>query len=108
MPIAGIVWYQGEAESCKELSSVYVERFTALMEYMRSTHNIANKNFPVFFVEFPSVYKVEGSAQYLDTGRIRACTGMIPKSLSNSYIAVCSDLWDNKANTNNISLSAVP
>lgn len=102
MPIAGIVWYQGEAESNINLSSVYVERFTALMEYMRSTHNIYNKEFPVFYVEFPSVYKVAGSSQYLDTGRIRACAGMIPLSLSNSYIAVCSDLWDNETNDNNI------
>ncbi len=102
MPIAGIVWYQGEAESNIDLSSVYVERFTALMEYMRSTHNIYNKEFPVFYVEFPSVYKVGDSPEYLDTGRIRACTGMIPLSLSNSYIAVGSDLWDNKTNTNNI------
>lgn len=102
MPIAGIVWYQGEAESSVQLSSVYVERFTALMEYMRSTHNILNEEFPVFYVEFPSVYKVAGSSQYLDTGRIRACTGLIPLSLSNSYIAVCSDLWDNETNDNNI------
>lgn len=102
MPIAGIVWYQGEAESSKSLSRVYVERFTALMEYMRSTHNLVNRDFPVFYVEFPSVYKVEGSTQYLDTGRIRAATGMIPLSLSNSYIAVCSDLWNNETNGNNI------
>ena len=102
MPIAGLIWYQGEAESAVQLSSVYVERFTALMEYMRSTHNILNEEFPVFYVEFPSVYKVAGSNQYLDTGRIRACTGMIPLSLSNSYIAVCSDLWDNETDNNNI------
>ena len=107
MPIAGIVWYQGEAESNIDLSSVYVERFTALMEYMRSTHNIYNKEFPVFFVEFPSAYRVllpngTYSPEYLDTGRIRACTGMIPLSLPNSYIAVGADLWDDETNTNNI------
>lgn len=102
MPIAGIVWYQGEAESHIDLSSVYVERFTALIEYMRSTHNLVNSEFPVFFVEYPSVYKVEGSSQYLDTGRIRATTGMIPNSLSNSYVAVCSDLWNDTTNDNNI------
>ncbi len=102
MPIAGIVWYQGEAESNIALSSVYVERFTALMEYMRSTHNLVNKDFPVFFVEYPSVYKVVGSDAYLDTGRIRATVGMIPNSLSNSYVAVCSDLWNDKTNDNNI------
>ena len=102
MPIAGIVWYQGESESNEALSSVYVERFTALMEHMRSTHNLVNKEFPVFFVEYPSVYKVEGSTAYLDTGVIRATVGMIPNSLSNSYVAVCSDLWNDKTNNNNI------
>ena len=107
MPIAGIVWYQGEAESNPALSTVYAERFTALMEYMRSTHNIVHKEFPVFYVEFPSVYKVQlpsgsYSDQYLDTGRIRAESCMIPQYLSNSYIAVCSDLWDDETNTNNI------
>ena len=102
MPIAGIIWYQGEAESPTDLASVYVERFTVLMEYMRSTHNLVNKEFPVFYVEFPSVYKVAGSSSYLDTGRIRATIGMIPYSLSNSYVAVCSDLWNDKTNDNNI------
>ena len=102
MPIAGLVWYQGESESKVALASVYVERFTALMEYMRSTHNLINKEFPVFCVEFPSVYRVEGSTAYLDTGRIRATIGMIPFSLSNSYVAVCSDLWNDKTYSNNI------
>ena len=102
MPIAGIVWYQGESESAKKLSTVYVERYTALLEYMRSTHNLVNKDFPVFYVEFPSVYNPEGVTAYLDTGRIRASSCMIPQSLSNSYIAVCSDLWDDEANKNNV------
>ena len=107
MPIAGIVWYQGEAESSQALATVYAERFTALMEYMRSTHNIVHKDFPVFYVEFPSVYKVQlpdgsYSGEYLDTGRIRAQACMIPQYLSNSYVAVCSDLWGDEANTNNI------
>ena len=107
MPIAGIVWYQGEAESNINLAPYFATRFTALMEYMRSTHNIVHKDFPVFFVEFPSVYRVQlpdgsYSAQYLDTGRIRAEACMIPQYLSNSYVAVNSDLWDDKANTNNI------
>ena len=107
MPIAGIVWNQGEAESAAELSTVYVERFTALMEYMRDTHNLVNREFPVIVVEFPTTYSkpagYEGSwPQYLDTGRIRATMGMIPDSLSNSYIAVCSDLWADETHYNNI------
>jgi len=102
MPIAGIVWYQGEAESSSALSTVFVERFTALMNYMRNTHNLVNKEFPVFVVEFPSIYRVEGSSEYLDTGRIRATQGAIPMSLTNSYIAVGSDLWNDRENNNNV------
>ena len=107
MPLAGIVWNQGEAESPEDLSTVYVERFTALMTYMRDKHNLVNKEFPVFVVEFPTTYSkpagYEGDwNQYLDTGRIRATMGMIPDSLSNSYIAVCSDLWDDETHVNNI------
>lgn len=102
MPIAGIVWYQGEAESPAGTATVFVERFTALMNYMRNTHNLVNKEFPVFLVEMPSIYRVEGSGEYLDTGRIRATQGGIPMSLTNSYIAVGSDLWNDRANTNNV------
>ena len=107
MPLAGIVWNQGEPESTPDLSTVYVERFTALMTYMREKHNMVNKEFPVIVVEFPTTYSkpegYEGSwPQYLDTGRIRATMGMIPESLSNSYIAVCSDLWADETHYNNI------
>ena len=107
MPLAGIVWNQGEPESTAALSTVYVERFTALMTYMREKHNLVNKEFPVIVVEFPTTYsKPEGYEgvwdQYLDTGRIRATMGMIPYSLSNSYIAVCSDLWADETHYNNI------
>ena len=77
------------------------------MTYMRDKHNLVNKEFPVFIVEFPTTYsKPEGYigdwTQYLDTGRIRATMGMIPDSLSNSYIAVCSDLWADETHVNNI------
>lgn len=102
MPIAGLVWYQGEAESSLELSTVFAERFSILMNYMRGTHNLVNKEFPVFIVELPSVYKVEGSSEYLDTGRIRAAQGLIPTVLSNSYLAVAADIWNDKENSNNI------
>ena len=105
MAIAGIVWYQGEAESAPALSRVFVERFTALMTYMRGTHNLVNKDFPVFIVEFPSIYPKPADAaswEYLNTGVIRAVEGNIPMSLSNSYTAVGCDLWDDELNSNNV------
>ncbi len=105
MPIAGIIWYQGEAESNQRLSNVYVERFTALMTYMRSTHNLINKDFPVFVIEFPTIYDKPADAtewNYLDTGVIRAVEGSIPLKLENSYFVSSSDTWTDKENTNNV------
>lgn len=106
MPLAGVVWYQGEAESSKGVSSVFVERFSALMNYMRNTHNLVNKEFPVFLMELPTIYSkpadFAGEWGYLDTGIIRAVQGMIPMSLENSYIAVGSDLWANETYADNV------
>lgn len=106
MPLAGVVWYQGEAESAKAVSSVFVERFSALMNFMRDTHNLVNKEFPVFVMELPTIYSkpadFTGEWGYLDTGVIRAVQGMIPMSLENSYIAVGSDLWTNETHADNV------
>ncbi len=106
MPIAGIVWCQGETESTAKLSSVYAERFTALMTYMRSTHNLVNPDFPIFMVEFPSVYRkpqnYTGAWSYLDTGVIRAVQGTLQLSLPNTYFAASSDFWNDANNANNI------
>ncbi len=106
MPIAGIVWCQGEPESNYKLSGVYVERFTALMTYMRSTHNLVDPDFPVFVVEFPSIYPDPGNSEkewnYLNTGRIRAVQGTISMSLEGSYTISCSDLWNDKVHWNNV------
>ena len=106
MPLAGVVWYQGEAESAKAVSSVFVERFSALMSFMRDTHNLVNKEFPVFVMELPTIYSkpadFTGEWGYLDTGVIRAVQGMIPMSLANSYIAVGSDLWKNETHADNV------
>ncbi len=105
MPIAGLIWYQGEAESNIKLSSVFAERFTALMTYMRSTHNLVNADFPVFLVELPTIYKKPAGAdrwEYLDTGRIRAAQGTIPMSLEGCYMISSSDLWTDQTHWNNV------
>lgn len=104
--IAGIVWYQGESDCDKTMANTYVKKFVGLMEHLRSTHNLINKDFPVFIMEFPSSYTqpqgyvdpTGGSQpwQYMDFGYIRAEMGSIPLKLNNSYICVSSDLWNDR------------
>ena len=95
--MAGVVWYQGESDFLKQWAEDFIERFNALMTYMRSTHNVTNPDFAVYIVEFPTIYDkpagFNGTWHYMDLGLIRTVVGSIPQTLSNSYVAVSSDLW---------------
>jgi sialate O-acetylesterase len=104
--IAGLIWYQGESNNTYDEASKYNEVFSSLVSYMRKSHNVVNKNFPVFITEFPSIYKKP--AGYTDTwhfmelGIIRSFMGSIPYTLKNSYVAVSSDLWADKTFFNSL------
>ncbi len=103
--LAGVVWYQGESDF--QTVDTYVDKFVALMEHMRSTHNLKNKDFPVYIVEFPSIYNQPDDFTgelfaTMDLGYIRAEMGSIPQRLSNSYIAVSSDIFDDNYFWNNL------
>lgn len=103
--LAGILWYQGESDYESSNAEVYAERFAALMNYVRSTHNITNKNFPVFIMELPTIYKNNygiDNWQYMDTGKVRAAIGEIPQLLSKSYLSASSDFWSNDTYWNNL------
>lgn len=105
MAIAGVIWYQGESDFTEALTAKYVDTFTALMTYMRGTHNLINKDFPVYFVEFPSIYpNTTGASQwaYMDIGKIRAKMGAIVLSLPNSYQIVSSDAWPDRTFWNSL------
>ena len=100
--LAGIIWYQGESDYAAVNAKVFAENFTALMTYMRGTHNVVNKDFPVYIVEFPTNYAKHpdftpsvSAPQWaaMDVGLIRAVVGGIPRQLPNSYLVVSSDLW---------------
>ena len=95
--MAGVVWYQGESDFLKQWAEDFIERFSALMTYMRSTHNVTNPDFAVYIVEFPTIYEKHpnhsGDWHYMDLGLIRSVVGAIPQTLPNSYLAVSSDLW---------------
>lgn len=100
--LAGIVWYQGESDYATANAKKFADTFTSLMTYMRGTHNLVNKEFPVFMIEFPTNYDqhpdfvATTNAPYwakMDVGVIRAVLGSIPRQLPNSYLSVSSDLW---------------
>ncbi len=104
--VAGVLWYQGESNNSLQNAMDYNATFAALMTRLRFTHNVVNKNFPVFIVEFPSIYKKP--ANYTDTwhfmelGIIRSFMGTIPNTLKNSYVSVSSDLWSDKTFNNSL------
>ena len=104
--IAGLIWYQGESDFQQTNARVYVENFSALMTYMRSTHNLINKDFPVYFVEFPTIYQKPashvGDWHYMDVGLIRAVMGEIQRVLPESYQIVSTDLWSDDTFFNNL------
>ena len=106
--IAGVVWYQGESNNSLTEASKYNAAFADLMTRLRSTHNLTNKDFPVFITEFPSIYEkpadYTGSAtwHFMELGLIRSYMGIIPTVLENSYVAASSDVWSNKTYANNL------
>ena len=104
--MAGLIWYQGESDFQQANARVYVENFSALMTYMRSTHNLVNKDFAVYFVEFPTIYQRpaghQGDWHYMDVGLIRAVMGEIQRVLPNSHQIVSTDLWTDDAFFNNL------
>ncbi len=104
--LAGLIWYQGESDFEKANADTFVNKFTALMTYMRSTHNLGNKDFPVYVVEIPTIYNrpanYTGQWHFLDLGYIRAEMGSIPQKLPNSYMAVSSDLFTDDGYNNSL------
>ena len=104
--IAGLIWYQGESDLLQANARVYAENFSALMTYMRGTHNLVNKDFPVYYVEFPTIYQKpaghSGDWHYMDVGLIRAVMGEIQRVLPNSHQIVSTDLWSDDTFFNNL------
>ena len=104
--IAGVLWYQGESNNQMQEAWNFNETFAALFRYMRSTHNLLNPCFPVFIIEFPSIYQkpadFTGLFHFMELGMIRAYMGSIPSILENSYTAVSNDIWKDRTFYNNL------
>jgi sialate O-acetylesterase len=105
-PLAGVLWYQGESDYMNGAAQIYNEKFTALMTFMRSSHNLINKDFPVYVMEFPTMYtqpaEFEGQWAYMDIGLIRAIMGTLPQTLENCYVCPSSDVWADDTYWNNL------
>ena len=104
--IAGVVWYQGESNNSLIEADKYNAAFADLMTRLRSSHNLINKNFPVFITEFPSIYEKPANHtttwHFMELGLIRSYMGSIPTVLKNSYVAASGDVWADKTFYNNL------
>lgn len=109
--MAGIVWYQGESDCLAANFKKYNEAYVGMIEYMRSTHNLVNPSFPVYIVEFPTIYAQPANFRptsgapmwgYMDVGNIRAVMGALPLMLENAYMSVSNDLWADREFWNNL------
>ncbi len=107
MPMAGILWYQGESDHPATEANRYPKLFTEYVEYMRGTHNIINRDFPVYFIEFPSMYTQPAgytgtSWQYMDVGKIRGMMGNMVTMADDLFQVQSSDIWNNREHWNNL------
>ena len=110
--MAGLIWYQGESNNSLSEASKYNEIFAGLITYMRSTHNLVNKDFPVFIMDFPSIYQkpagFNGTWHFMELGIIRSYMGSIPTILKNSYVSVSNDLWADREYFNSLHPTCKP
>ena len=112
--VAGVLWYQGESDNPLNFAEVYGDAFGDFVERLRSTHNVINKEFPVFVVEFPTQYQkpadYNGSDpwHYLEVGTIRTFMGLLPTVIDNCYLAASSDLWTDSTFPNSLHPNCKP
>ena len=99
MAMAGILWYQGESDLLDSEAGRYANAYCDLMDYLRERHNLVNKNFPVYFIEFPTEYtkpanyKGKENWAYMDFGKIRGIMGSMVTMRENFFQIMSSDLW---------------
>ena len=108
MAINGFLWYQGESDLLEDTTRRYDEAFVAMVEHMRDTHNLVNRDFPVYYIEFPPIFTQDPNYTgtdnwaFLDIGRIRAVMGSLVNMGPNFYQVQSSDLWTDKTYWNSL------
>ena len=108
LPLAGIVWYQGESDFTGTLTNNYHTVYKEYMDFLREKHN--GKDLPVYFVEFPPIFQQPSSYpdmdkygwQYMDVGMIRGRMGSMVLLDDNFYQVESSDLWNDRTFWNNL------
>ena len=86
--IKGLIWYQGESDLHKANTQAYADRFVPLMERMRSTHNVLNKDFPIYIMELAPCVDANWA-----WGSVRAIQGYVANQcLTNAYLVPSCDL----------------
>ena len=112
--VAGMLWYQGESDNPLNFAQVYGDAFGDFVERLRSTHNVINKDFPVFVVEFPTQYQkpadYNGSDpwHYMEVGTIRTFMGLLPTVIDGCYLSASSDLWTDTSFPNSLHPNCKP
>ena len=108
MAINGFLWYQGESDLLDETTKRYNDAFIGMVEHMRDTHNLINRDFPVYFIEFPAIFTQDpeytgtDNWAFLDVGRIRATMGSLVMEGKNFYQIQSSDLWTDRKYWNSL------
>ncbi|MBO7658654.1 MAG: hypothetical protein J6T65_05005 [Clostridia bacterium] len=97
MAMAGVLWYQGESDLSDREANRYASVYVDYMEYMRGTHNLTNRDFAVYFIEFPTQYTkpagFTGTWAYMDVGKIRGIMGGMVTMANKFYQVQSSDVW---------------
>ncbi|NLN03387.1 MAG: sialate O-acetylesterase [Clostridiaceae bacterium] len=106
MTISGLVWYQGESDCLNHLYPIYAENLAATFEFYRDTINQNYHDFPIFVVEFPSIYTVpagtKGDWAFLNLGNIRGAISKVALLCDNVFMAAGSDVWKDKKYWNSL------
>lgn len=101
LPIAGLIWYQGEANGV--LYKQYTEKFSAFITEWRGKAG----HFPVYAVElapcFPAPAGTDGTnRQYMDFGTVRGVIGTLPLYVEDLTLCTTSDLFSDKLYENSL------
>lgn len=108
--LAGVIWYQGESDLQSGMAESFPEKLATLMTYMRSTHNLVDRDFPVYLIEFPTIYQKSSASvipsgyswQFMDVGLVRATLGSTIHRIPNCYLVSSADLWSDNTFWNNL------